>query len=173
MATSSVLHCSSTTTPFADRIAALDPAKKVGSARVLGQPGPMQPSFCTVAPLTFCEARGATRDRGSYVWADAKYQKEGLMKYVNKRFWHASDKTDAKFGPGNHSKVMFVSQGDDNATGLVLIGSDNMYPSPLSEFNFVIEGEDAIALFRQQYWDRLWGYSARLGFTVKPDGSID
>ena len=67
----------------------------------------------------------------------------------------------SRFGPGNHAKVMCVSEGDDDSTALVAIGSDNMYPSPLSEFNFVIEGTEAIRAFRRQYWDRLWGYSAR------------
>ena len=32
---------------------------------------------------------------------------------------------------------------------------------------------EAIEAFRKQYWDRLWGYSARLGFTVKSDGTIE
>lgn len=128
------------------------------------------PSFCTIAPLVFCEAREATRDRGSYVWPDAKYVWDRL--YSNNRFWNKKDKAELKFGPGNHSKVMFVSTGEDNATGLVMIGSDNMYPSPLSEFSFIIEGEEAITQFRKQYWDKLWGYSARFGFTVQPDGTV-
>jgi hypothetical protein len=128
------------------------------------------PSFCTIAPLAFCEAREATRDRGSYVWPDAKYVWDRL--YANNRFWNKKDKAELKFGPGNHSKVMFVSTGEDNATGLVMIGSDNMYPSPLSEFSFIIEGEEAITQFRKQYWDKLWGYSYRFGFTVKPDGTV-
>ena len=66
-------------------------------------------------------------------------------------------------------KVLYVSKGagaDGDATGLVMIGSDNMYPSPLAEFSFVIEGEKAVKQFRTQYWEKLWQYSARLGFTV-------
>jgi murine toxin len=78
-----------------------------------------------------------------------------------------------KFGPGNHAKVLYVSKGEDDASGLVLIGSDNMYPSSLSEFSFVIEGAEAIKAFREQYWDKLWGYSARLGFTVLANGTVE
>ena len=66
-------------------------------------------------------------------------------------------------------KVLYVSEGagaDGDATGLVMIGSDNMYPSPLAEFSFVIEGKEAVKQFRTQYWERLWQYSAPLGFTV-------
>lgn len=160
---------SSTREPPA-RLAALALSASPGSAEVHTIQSPDDPSFCTISPLAFCEARGATRDRGSYVWADAKYKMEKL--YTNGRFWNDHDKRDLSFGPGNHSKVMCVSEGDDDASGLVMIGSDNMYPSPLSEFNFVIEGVEAIRAFREQYWDRLWGYSARLGFTVKSDGTV-
>lgn len=131
---------------------------------------PSDASFCTVAPLAFCQARGTTRERGSYVWPDARFVME--RKYTNGRFWNEEDDADLSFGPGNHSKVLYVSEGNNDGTGLVLIGSDNMYPSPLSEFSFVIEGTEAIQLFRRQYWDRLWAYSARLGFTVMADGTV-
>jgi hypothetical protein len=150
------------------RLAALALSSTGGSGQGYAVVSSDEPSSCTVAPLAFCEARGTTRDRGSYVWPDARYVMEKM--YTNGRFWNAVDKEELKFGPGNHAKVMFVSEGDNDSTGLVMIGSDNMYPSPLSEFNFVIEGAEAIAAFRRQYWDKLWGYSARLGFTVKAGG---
>lgn len=155
------------------RLQALELDAQPGSAPIHAIIQRRDPSFCTVAPLTFCEARGATRDRGSYVWPDAKYVNSmmgGL--YANGRYWNDDDGEELRFGPGNHAKVMCVSEGDDDSSALVMIGSDNMYPSPLSEFNFVIEGTEAIRAFRRQYWDRLWGYSARLGFTVAPDGTV-
>ena len=152
------------------RLAILHLSASPGSAQVNAIPSSTDPSFCTVAPLAFCEARGATRNRGSYVWPDSSYKMERI--YTSGRFWNDEDANDLKFGPGSHAKILYVSEGNDDATGLVMIGSDNMYPSPLSEFNFVIEGPEAIKAFRQQYWDRLWGYSARLGFTVKSDGSV-
>ncbi|MBK9258719.1 MAG: hypothetical protein IPM54_02660 [Polyangiaceae bacterium] len=163
-------QASSSTSNLPARLEVLDLSKSIGSAQVHGIESPEDPSFCTIAPLAFCEARGTTRDRGSYVWPDAKYKMERI--YTSGRFWNKKDKAELKFGPGNHSKVLFVSEGDDDATGLVLIGSDNMYPSPLSEFSFVIEGAEAIKAFREQYWDKLWAYSARLGFTVKSDGTV-
>ena len=155
------------------RLQALELSAQPGSAPIHAILQRSDPSFCTVAPLTFCEARGATRDRGSYVWPDAKYVNSmmgGL--YANGRYWNDEDGEELKFGPGNHAKVMCVSEGEDDSTALVMIGSDNMYPSPLSEFNFVIEGTEAIRAFRRQYWDRLWGYSARLGFTIANDGTV-
>ena len=155
------------------RLQILDLDAQPGSAPTHAIVRRSDPSFCTVAPLAFCEARGTTRDRGSYVWPDAQYVNSmmgGL--YANGRYWNKADGRELRFGPGNHAKVMCVSEGDDDSTALVMIGSDNMYPSPLSEFNFVIEGTEAIRAFRRQYWDRLWGYSARLGFTVAPDGNI-
>ena len=153
------------------RLQVLELSTQAGSAVPPSISTSTDPSFCTIAPLTFCQARGASRDRGSYVWKDAKLASDRL--YTNGRFWNKADADAKSFGPGNHSKVLYVSEGDDNSTGLVMIGSDNMYPSPLSEFSFVIEGEEAIESFRERYWDPLWGYSARLGFTVKPDGVIE
>jgi len=164
-------QASSSLSKLPDRLKALDLSKISGFVPRHRVTSADDPSFCTIAPLAFCEARGTTRDRGSYVWPDAKYKWDRL--YGGSRFWSKKDKEELKFGPGNHAKVMFVSTGEDNSTGLVMIGSDNMYPSPLSEFSFIIEGTEAIALFRKQYWDKLWGYSARFGFTVKPDGNVE
>lgn len=163
-------QASSSKTDLPERLAVLDISKAVGDGEVRAIAGINDPSYVTVAPLVFCAARGATRDRGSYVWPDGRYVYEKL--YGNNRFWNKDDTSEAKMGPGNHSKVMIVSIGDDDASGLVMIGSDNMYPSPLSEFNFVIEGAEAVEAFRTQYWDKLWGYSARMGFTVDPQGKV-
>jgi len=166
-------HASSPKNDLPQRLAILSLSANPGVAPVHYIESSSSTSFCTVAPLTFCHARGTTRNRGSYVWPGVKYQ-GGLASYAyaNARFWNTDDGNEKGFGPGNHAKVIMVSQGDDDSTGLVMIGSDNMYPSPLSEFNLVIEGQEAIAAFRAQIWDRLWGYSARMGFTVTPDGNV-
>lgn len=157
-------------TAWPDRLAILDIGATPGNGVVHPIAKNQDDSYCTIAPLAFCNALGATRDRGTYVWPDAKYVYEST--YGNNRFWSKLDKSEAKMGPGNHAKVMLVSRGKSDATGLIMIGSDNMYPSPLSEFNFVIEGVEAVAAFREQYWDPLWKYSARLGFTVAADGNV-
>ncbi len=164
-------HKGSKVNALPPRLSVLGLSQAVGSAEVHQINASTDPSFCTIAPLAFCAARGVTRDRGSYVWPDANYVYERL--YTSGRFYDKkTDGVELKFGPGNHSKVMFVCEGENNSTGVVMIGSDNMYPSPLSEFNFVIEGQQAIELFRRQYWDKLWGYSARLGFTVASNGTV-
>jgi hypothetical protein len=40
--------------------------------------------------------------------------------------------------PGNHAKIMIV---DDE---LYVVGSDNLYPGSLSEFNYLVEGEQVV-----------------------------
>lgn len=55
--------------------------------------------------------------------------------------------------PGNHAKIMII---DDT---LYVVGSDNLYPGNLSEFNYLVEG-DAVRELRQAYWDKLWQYSS-------------
>jgi murine toxin len=55
--------------------------------------------------------------------------------------------------PGNHAKVMVV---DDEA---FIVGSDNLYPGNLSEFNFLIEGAPAVEDMLTSYWQPLWQYS--------------
>ncbi|PRP95838.1 hypothetical protein ENSA5_37070 [Enhygromyxa salina] len=54
--------------------------------------------------------------------------------------------------PGNHAKIMII---DDEA---YVVGSDNLYPGFLSEFNYLIEG-DAVRCMLDEYWEQLWGYS--------------
>lgn len=63
--------------------------------------------------------------------------------------------------PGNHAKVMIV---DDEA---YVVGSDNLYPGFLSEFNYLIEGKDAVCDLLESYWNPLWHYSSQ--HCVNPD----
>jgi murine toxin len=55
--------------------------------------------------------------------------------------------------PGNHAKIMIV---DDE---ICIIGSDNLYPGNLSEFNNLMEG-DFVDELLTQYWNPLWKYSS-------------
>lgn len=57
--------------------------------------------------------------------------------------------------PANHAKVTII---DDE---VYIVGSDNMYPGYLSEFNYIIEGSDAVTDFVKSYWKHLWHYSSR------------
>jgi murine toxin len=61
--------------------------------------------------------------------------------------------------PGNHSKLMII---DDQA---YVIGSDNLYPGSLSEFNYLVEGPDAVNALIDSYWKPLWKYSSPHGFS--------
>ncbi len=61
--------------------------------------------------------------------------------------------------PGNHSKLMII---DDQA---YVIGSDNLYPGSLSEFNYLVEGPDAVNALIESYWKPLWKYSSPHGFS--------
>lgn len=54
--------------------------------------------------------------------------------------------------PGNHAKIMII---DDE---LYVVGSDNLYPGNLSEFNYLVEGE-AVKELLETYWLPLWKYS--------------
>ncbi len=53
---------------------------------------------------------------------------------------------------GQHMKTMLI---DDS---LMVVGSDNHYPHPLAEINYVMEG-DFVNEFKSQFWDNLWRYS--------------
>ncbi|NVJ24634.1 hypothetical protein HUW62_25735 [Myxococcus sp. AM011] len=57
--------------------------------------------------------------------------------------------------PGNHAKIMIV---DDES---YVVGSDNLYPGFLSEFNYLVEGESAVKDLLESYWEPLWDYSGR------------
>ncbi|WP_168790572.1 phospholipase [Paraburkholderia aromaticivorans] len=56
--------------------------------------------------------------------------------------------------PGNHAKIMII---DDE---LYVVGSDNLYPGSLSEFNYLVEGGDAVNELLESYWKPLWQYSS-------------
>ena len=55
--------------------------------------------------------------------------------------------------PGNHAKIMIV---DDE---VYVVGSDNLYPGFLSEFNYLVEGTPAVQELIRSYWAPLWKYS--------------
>jgi hypothetical protein len=55
--------------------------------------------------------------------------------------------------PGNHAKLMIV----DNEA--YVVGSDNLYPGSLSEFNYLIEGPEAVGELLKMYWEPLWKYA--------------
>jgi phosphatidylserine/phosphatidylglycerophosphate/cardiolipin synthase-like enzyme len=120
-------------------------------------------NVCTVAPLVFCRAAGV--DRSNYIWPDAWRGGKGFVQghVMQSHQWGIT----WGFGPGNHAKAMMI---DDE---LVLIGSDNMYPSPLAEFSFVIEGVEAAAKFREVYWAKLWKYSRRMGLKIDHSSRVD
>lgn len=42
---------------------------------------------------------------------------------------------------------------------LYVVGSDNLYPGTLSEFNLLVEGEPAVSEMLESYWQPLWRYS--------------
>ncbi len=115
-------------------------------------------SSCVVSPLTFSSAKGVPNHE-DYIWPDAWRGFGGFVKghVMQSHTWY---KPTYGFGPGNHAKAFMI---DDE---LVLIGSDNMYPSPLAEFSFIIEGRAAVDKYKEVYWGPLWGYSERMGITV-------
>lgn len=56
----------------------------------------------------------------------------------------------------NHAKFVMV---DDRA---FYVGSQNWYPSNLSEFGFIVDDVAAAATARSEYFDALWGASSRV-----------
>lgn len=75
--------------------------------------------------------------------------------------------------PGNHAKVLIV---DDEA---YVIGSDNLYPGFLSEFDYLVEGKDAVDELLRSYWEPLWRYSGphridaqASGGYLRPSGEV-
>ncbi|MFP2894953.1 hypothetical protein [Corallococcus sp. 4LFB] len=67
----------------------------------------------------------------------------------------ATGKDKVKSAPGNHAKIMVV---DEQA---YVVGSDNLYPGFLSEFNYLVEGEAAVRELLDSYWAPLWMYSSK------------
>ncbi|WP_325894278.1 phospholipase [Grimontia sp. NTOU-MAR1] len=63
--------------------------------------------------------------------------------------------------PGNHAKIMIIDE------ELYVIGSDNLYPGNLSEFNYLVEGKEAVDQLLSSYWRPLWTYSAPHGMVSK------
>ena len=63
-------------------------------------------------------------------------------------------KDKVKSAPGNHAKIMVI---DDEA---YIVGSDNLYPGFLSEFNYLVEGGEAVDDLLTNYWGPLWKYSS-------------
>lgn len=120
-------------------------------------------NVCVVAPLVFCRADGV--DRSSYIWPDAWRGHKGFFQGHAMQS-HGKGPTWG-FGPGNHAKALMI---DDE---LVFIGSDNLYPSPLAEFSFIIEGAEAVARYREVYWSKLWRYSRRMGLKIDHSSQID
>lgn len=55
---------------------------------------------------------------------------------------------------GNHSKFWML---DDH---VFYIGSDNIYPSDLQEFGYIVDDRNAAATARRAYWDPLWKWSS-------------
>ncbi|MFS1562470.1 MAG: hypothetical protein ACL7AX_01445 [Candidatus Arsenophonus phytopathogenicus] len=43
---------------------------------------------------------------------------------------------------------------------LYVVGSDNLDPGHLSEFNYVIEGKNAVEELIAEYWQQVWKYSS-------------
>ncbi|ACU72983.1 phospholipase D/Transphosphatidylase [Catenulispora acidiphila DSM 44928] len=65
--------------------------------------------------------------------------------------------------PGNHAKLMIV---DDEA---YVVGSDNLYPGSLAEFDYLIEGPDAVSELLKVYWEPLWRYAGPHARTLDND----
>nr|BDT34450.1 murine toxin [Myxococcus sp. MH1] len=66
--------------------------------------------------------------------------------------------------PGNHSKIMIA---DDQA---YVVGSDNLYPGFLSEFNYLVEGPVAVGDMLRNYWEPLWSFSGKHCVNPRCDG---
>lgn len=65
--------------------------------------------------------------------------------------------------PGNHAKLTII---DDEA---YVVGSDNLYPGSLSEFNYLIEGPEAVGELLKAYWQPLWKYAGPHARTASDD----
>jgi hypothetical protein len=54
---------------------------------------------------------------------------------------------------GTHAKLWMV---DERA---FYIGSENLYPTALQEFGYIVEDSSAVAELRRSYWDKAWKWS--------------
>ncbi|MFO7563236.1 MAG: jacalin-like lectin [Enhygromyxa sp.] len=95
-----------------------------------------------------------------------KPPKEGVIGSAARSVLNASgyiyDKVPS--APGNHAKIMIV---DDEA---YVLGSDNLYPGFLSEFDYLVEGEQAVQELLNHYWTPLWTYSKPHRINASDDG---
>jgi hypothetical protein len=55
---------------------------------------------------------------------------------------------------GTHAKFWMV---DERA---FYIGSENLYPTDLQEFGYIVEDASAAAQIRRDYWDKAWKWSS-------------
>ena len=125
-----------------------------------------------IAPLFYTEVPVAqTREGLTYKWPDLPPEgytatlkqapvrdappRAGVIGSAVQSVIHASGNYYDKVwsAPGNHAKIMII---DD---ALYVVGSDNLYPGTLSEFNLLVEGEPAVSEMLESYWQPLWRYS--------------
>jgi len=67
----------------------------------------------------------------------------------------SSDKTFPNNTPiANHAKTFIIDE------KLFYIGSQNLYPSNLNEFGYIVEDETTATRYMQQYWTPLWNFSS-------------
>ncbi|WDE04859.1 phospholipase [Thalassomonas viridans] len=127
-----------------------------------------------IAPLYYTDKvpREKTTEGTNYKWPDLteegktaslkqpplseKPPKKGVIGSAAWAVVNASGKVIPKVdsAPGNHAKIMVI---DDEA---YIVGSDNLYPGFLSEFNYLVEGEEAVGDLLKNYWGPLWKYSS-------------
>ena len=138
-----------------------------------------------VAPLYYTDQGidGKTKEGDSYKWPNLpkegytatlkqksikeKPPEKGVIGSAGMSVVKASGKVFKKVesAPGNHAKIMIV---DDVS---YVVGSDNLYPGFLSEFNYLIEGEEAVNEMVKSYWEPLWQYASP--HIVNADGKFD
>jgi phosphatidylserine/phosphatidylglycerophosphate/cardiolipin synthase-like enzyme len=54
---------------------------------------------------------------------------------------------------GTHAKFWMVDE------RVFYIGSENLYPTALQEFGYIVEDKSAVAELRRSYWDKAWKWS--------------
>jgi len=69
------------------------------------------------------------------------------------------------FAIGQHAKMIAV---DDAA---FYIGSKNLYPTQLQDFGFVIEDENAAAVLKRDFYDKLWRHSQQAA-SINSDSGV-
>lgn len=127
-----------------------------------------------IAPLFFTDKgiKGKTEEGTTYKWPNLTEEgktatlkqpslreqpvKKGVIGSAVKSVAKASGAIydTVESAPGNHAKIMII---DDEA---YIVGSDNLYPGFLSEFNYLVEGKPAVDDLINNYWNKLWQYSA-------------